>query len=378
MTVRAAVADVAWRDDFVAGARGWLEDNVPQRWRASRGALSEEESNAIRRRWDRQLFDAGYAGLSLPKEYGGQGLGVAEEVLFADLAGRAQAPDGLARIGRILTAPTLVAHGTEDQRARFLQKILCGDEVWCQGFSEPDAGSDLANVKCRGVRVDGGYLISGRKIWTSFAGLADRCLLLANTDPEAPRHRNLTMFLLDMRQPGVVISPIRQASGLTHFAEVQFDEAFVSVDDRVAGDGDGWRVAMTVLSNERGGVEAASRYVEIRADMDLLHATLGDRPEHRLRLDELDARVELIRWQTMKAIGLPQDSTATVQASSVLKVYWSELWKEIAEYGLETTGPDHADHWRFQYLETRASSIYSGSSEIQRNIISERVLGMPR
>lgn len=371
-------ADQAWRTTFVERAREWLEDNVPRRWREARGALSEDESNEIRRTWDRQLFDAGYAGLSLPKEYGGQGYGVAEEVLFADLAGRAQAPDGLARIGRILTAPTLVAHGTETQRARYLEKILCGDEVWCQGFSEPDAGSDLANVQCRAVRVDGGYSVTGRKIWTSFARLADRCLLLAQSDPHAARHRNLTMLLLDMHQPGVTIDPIRQASGLSHFAEVQFDNVFVADDDRVGAEGEGWRIAMTVLGNERGGVEAASRYVEIRADMDLLLTTLDRQSEQRMRLEQLDARVELIRWQTMKAIGLPQDTANAARASSVLKVYWSELWQEIAELGLETATQETLDHWRFQYLETRAASIYSGSSEIQRNIISERVLGMPR
>lgn len=366
------------RDGFAEAAREWLEENVPQRWRTHRGAIGEAESDDIRREWDRQLFRGGFAGLSLPKEFGGQGLDVAEEVIFADLAGRAQAPDGLARIGRILTAPTLVAHGTRYQLERFLPKILNGDEIWCQGFSEPDAGSDLAGVRCRAAKVDGGYLVTGRKIWTSFARVADRCLLLAQTDSEAPRHKNLTMLLLDMNQPGVSISGIRQSSGLTHFAEVQFDNVFVAVEDRVAEDGDGWKVAMTVLANERGGVEAASRYVEIRADIDLLMKSLGHLPEHRRRLDELDARVELIRWQVMKSIDFDKNSAEFLRAASVLKVSWSELWQQITELGLETADSTNVEHWRLQYLETRASSIYSGSSEIQRNIISERILGMPR
>lgn len=366
------------RQEFAIAARQWLEANVSTRWREHRGALSEDEANQIRNDWDRQLFDAGYAGLSLPKRFGGQGLGVAEEVIFAELAGRAQAPDGLSRIGRILTAPTLIAHGTDQQRDRYLEKILKGEEIWCQGFSEPDAGSDLAGVKCRATKVDGGYLISGRKIWTSFARLADRCLLLAQTDPSAPRYRNLTMFLLDMRQGGVNISPIKQSSGLSHFAEVQFENVFVSDEDVVANEGDGWKVAMTVLTNERGGVEAASRYVEMRADLDLLISSLGQMPEYREQLEAFESRVELIRWQVSKSLGLEENPEVYFRATSILKVYWSDLWKEIAEFGLETADSSNVDHWRFQYLETRAASIYSGSNEIQRNIISERVLGMPR
>lgn len=370
--------NVSAREAFAARAHDWLEENVPIRWRENRGALSEDESDEIRHEWDRQLFRGGYAGLSLPKEFGGQGLGMVEEVLFSDLSARAQAPDGLARIGRILTAPTLVRHGTESQLERFLPAILNGDEVWCQGFSEPGAGSDLAGVSTRATRVEGGYRITGRKTWTSFARHADRCLLLARSDPEAPRHHNLTMFLLDMRQPGVFVSLIRQASGASHFAEVTFDDAFVEERDRVADEGDGWKVAMTVLQNERGGVEATSRYVELRADVDLLGAQLAGRLDYRRELDELDDRVELVKWQVSKAIDLEEGSPAFFQASSVLKVLWSELWQEIAGLGIRTATAETEKHWRHQYLETRASTIYSGTSEIQRNIISERILGLPR
>ena len=199
------------REEFIVAASTWLEANVPPRWRENRGALSEEESTQIRREWDACLHDGGFSGLSLPKIHGGQGLTLVEEVLFSELSARAQAPDGLARIGRILTAPTLIAHGTEAQLARYLPRIVNGEEIWCQGFSEPGAGSDLAGVTCSAKKVDGGYLVSGRKTWTSFARLADRCLLLAQSLPEAGRYKNLSMFLLDMRQPGIRIEPIRQA-----------------------------------------------------------------------------------------------------------------------------------------------------------------------
>lgn len=368
----------AQREAFTNAASAWLKDNVPSRWRENRGSLSEAESDEIRHEWDRQLYRGGYAGLSLPTAFGGQGLSPAEEVIFHDLAAREQAPDGLSRIGRILTAPTLIGHGSETQRERYLPRILNGDEIWCQGFSEPNAGSDLAGVACRAVAVEGGYLVSGRKTWTSFAKLADRCLLLAVTDASAARHHNLTMFLLDMKQPGVTISPIRQASGLSHFAEVQFENVFVATGDRVSEEGTGWQVAMTTLMNERGGIEATTRYVEIRADMDLLLESNRDRPEYAAILDELDIRVELVRWQVSKAIDLELDSPEFLRATSILKLLWSELWQETSAFGLRTMSPGTSDHWRLQYLETRAASIYSGSNEIQRNIISERILGLPR
>lgn len=369
---------ISQREAFADAASLWLKANVPTRWRENRGSLSETESDDIRHEWDRQLHRGGYAGLSLPVIFGGQGLTTVEEVIFHDLAAREQAPDGLARIGRILTAPTLIGHGSDEQLARYLPRILNGDEIWCQGFSEPNAGSDLAGVACRAVPVEGGYLVSGRKTWTSFAKLAHRCLLLAVTDPDAARHRNLTMLLLDMKQPGITISPIRQASGLSHFAEVQFESVFVAASDRVSEEGTGWQVAMTTLMNERGGIEAASRYVEIRADMDLLIAANRHRPEYAAILDDLDIRVELIRWQVSKAIDLEPDSPEFYRATSILKLLWSELWQETSSLGLRTMSAETSEHWRMQYLETRASSIYSGSNEIQRNIISERILGLPR
>jgi alkylation response protein AidB-like acyl-CoA dehydrogenase len=202
--------------------------------------------------------------------------------------------------------------------------------------------------------------------------------LLANSLPEAGRYKNLSMFLLDMKQPGVRIEPIKQASALSHFAEVVFEDVFVSDFDLIANDGDGWKIAMTLLTHERGAVEAASRYVEIRADMDLLNSSLAGQPEYKLALERLDVRIEMIRWQTSKVIDLDEASEEFNKATSILKLVWSELWQEIANLGITVAGPDDYKHWRFQYLETRAASIYSGSNEIQRNIIGDRVLGLPR
>ena len=368
----------ARRVGFRAEAEQWLDLNVPDEWRQHRGALDEEQETRIRWEWDRQLHAGGFAGLSLPVEYGGQGLGMFEEVIFGELSARAQAPDGLGRIGKILTAPLLIAHGTEEQKSAYLPAILSGEQVWCQGFSEPGSGSDLASVTCSARRVEGGYLVRGRKTWTSFSRQAQRCLLLARTDQDAPRYKNLSLLLLDMQAPGVSISPIRQISGSQHFSETSFDDVFVADADRVGPENDGWRMAMAVLSTERGAVEAVSRYVEIRADMTLLQDCCAQQGEYVDLLQDLDMRVELVRWQVHKALGRQDDEARLLRSASVLKVMWSELWQELTSVAAKLSCNNHRDHWRHQYLESRAATIYSGTSEIQRNIIAERVLGLPR
>lgn len=366
------------RDTFRRDAQEWLRDNVSREWREGRGGLSEEDETRLRREWDQRLFEGGYAGLSLPRAYGGQGLGLEEEVIFHQLAAQEQAPDGLARIGKILTAPTLITLGTERQRAAYLPRIFSGEDVWCQGFSEPGAGSDLASVKCTARRTEGGWLVRGTKIWTSFAKHADRCLMLAQTDPDAPRYKNLTLFLLDMKQDAVRVEPIKQISGSEHFAETHYDDAFVSDDDVVGAAGDGWRVAMTVLANERGIVEAITRYVEIRADIDVLESCCVRDDAHALNaVSGLDARTEVLRWQVAKAVAA-QDADAQARTSMVLKVWWSELWQEVTTFASTVECATHREHWRHQYLESRAATIFSGTSEIQRNIIAERVLRMPK
>ncbi len=374
-----ATRDAHDLETFAAEAERWLATAVPARWRENRGRLTGEESDALRRQWDRILWEGGYSGLSIPAEYGGRGLGLAEEVVFHVLAGKVKAPDGLTRVGKTLVAPMLIKSGTPAQRERYLPPMMRGEEVWCQGFSEPEAGSDLAGIQTRARRVDGGYLLTGRKVWTSFAQHARRCLVLAKTQPDAGRYRNLSMLLVDMAQPGITISDIKQISGAVHFAEVRFDDVFVPEDDRVGADGEGWQVAMRVLGDERGGVETATRYVEIRSDLDLLIETVGHRPELADRVRELDVRAELLRWQLAKVVDREADADSAFQrAGSVLKVMWSELWQDVTRLGLSTAPHIHREHWRYQYLEARAVSIYSGTNEIQRNILSERILGLPR
>jgi alkylation response protein AidB-like acyl-CoA dehydrogenase len=364
--------------DFRRDAEEWLTKNVSEQWREHRGALDEDEETRIRLEWERSLFDGGYAALSLPVEYGGQGLGLAEEVTFGELAARAQAPDGMGRIGKILVAPTLVVYGTEYQKRTFIPPIVAGEQIWCQGFSEPGSGSDLASVTCSARRVDGGYVVRGRKTWTSYSRVAQRCLLLARSDESAPRHKNLSLLMLDMSSPGVSLSPIRQMSGSQHFSETFFDDVFVNEDDVIGAEGDGWRMAMAVLGNERGPIEGIARYVEIRADMDLLLDCCARAGASVDELDDLDIRVELVRWQVSKAVSRQYDTEKFLRSSMVLKVMWSELWQEITSLAAKLTCSKHRSHWRHQYLESRSATIYSGTSEIQRNIIAERVLGLPR
>jgi len=364
---------------FAERAQDWLDNAVPLRWREERGALSENESFNIRREWDRLLWQGGFSGLAFPTEYGGKGLSLAEDVLFHVLAASAQAPDGFSRVGKTLVTPMLLRSGTEQQRQRYIPPLLQGEELWCQGFSEPDAGSDLASVSTRATTVGGGYRLYGRKTWTTFGQYADRIFVLAVTDPEAPRYKNLSMFLVDMRAQGVSVDGIRQISGAEHFAETLLDGVFVPDEDRVGAEGEGWRIAMELLADERGGSETAARYVEIRADVDALIQREAGNLERQRELEDLDSRTEVLRWQLAKVVDLEeQGGDEFLRAACVLKVMWSELWQAATRSGLDTRTPSLRDHWRYQYLEARAVSIYSGTNEIQRNIIAERVLGLPR
>ncbi len=365
--------------DFRDRAGQWLSENVPAEWRENRGALDEEQESRIRRDWDRRLYQGGFAGISLPREYGGQGRSVEDEVAFFELAARMQAPDGLGRIGKILTAPTLITLGTDEQKAAYLPRILSGEDVWCQGFSEPGAGSDLAAVTTSARRTEGGWLIRGTKTWTSFSKHAHRCLMLARSDAEAPRYKNLTFFLLDMTQAAVRVDPIRQISGSEHFAETHYDDAFVSDADVLGEVGKGWQVAMTVLGNERGLIEGIVRYVEIRADIDALQQCCCVDDEDRMRVvRKLDARAEVLRWQVAKAVSVDGDDREGPRAASMLKAWWSEFWQEVTNFAATLDCSTHREHWRHQYLESRSATIYSGTSEIQRNITAERTLGLPK
>lgn len=353
----------------------WVGEAVPDRWRTERAALSPDEVQEAQRAWDAALYEGGYAGLAWPSEYGGRGFGPIEELIYYEESSRANAPEGFGRIGRVLAGPTIIAAGTEAQKAKYLPRILDSSEVWCQGFSEPGAGSDLASVATTAKKVEGGYLVNGQKIWTSFAQYSKRCLMLVKTSSDLKRHHNLSFLLLDMEQNGVDVRPIRQINGEVEFSEVFFTDVFVADDDLVGDEHEGWRVAMTVLSNERGTTEAATRLVEATAQIDLLKGCCA---AGGIDAERLDDRRKLLRWHILRSTEEKAAEIDWFTAGSILKVQWSELIQDSTRLGLDSGCAEHRDYWRHHYLASKAMSIYSGTNEIQRNIITDRVLKVAR
>jgi alkylation response protein AidB-like acyl-CoA dehydrogenase len=332
----------------------------------------------LRRDWERAIHRAGYSCLSWPERSGGRGLGEIEELVFAEECADAGIPESLGRVGRLLAGPALFAYGTREQQERFLPAIVEGRDIWCQGFSEPGAGSDLASLRTTARRTDDRYLVSGQKLWTSFAQYADRCLLLARTGDAASRHRGLTMFALPLRQPAVAVRGIRQITGRSEFAELFLDDAEVRVEDRIGAEGQGWAVAMTILEAERGAGFGAIAVKRIQDDLDVLsgHCAIGTGDSRSAAA--LAVRLELLRWQLMRAIEKSASEIDARPSSTILKLIWSELAQDVARAGFAGACEEHLDHWRHRLLDAREATIASGTSEIQRNVIAERVLGLPR
>jgi alkylation response protein AidB-like acyl-CoA dehydrogenase len=365
-------------DDFRAEAAGWLKAHVPAAW-ADRFDMADDERIGIRRDWERTLWEGGYTGISWPEAFGGRGLGPIEEVVYFQEAGRAHAPEELNVIGKYVAGPSIMINGTDEQRARYLPAILRGQEIWCEGYSEPDAGSDLAAVQTIAEPDGDTYHVHGHKIWTSNAHIADRCWLLARTSRELRRHHNLSMFLLDMHQDGISVKPIRQLTGEAHFNEVFFDGAVVSRDDLVGEEHEGWRLA--TLRGQRAGRQviagALRRHMLITEWLDTLgHCVEGTPAAGRHR--GLATKATLLSWQVARGTDLLARDEDWFPVTSVLQMWWSELMQEITACGLEQNCADHRSYWRNLHLEALAATIYGGTSQIQRNVVASRVLGLPR
>ncbi|HEY4278673.1 MAG TPA: acyl-CoA dehydrogenase family protein [Conexibacter sp.] len=365
---------------FRGQVREWLSDAIPQSWRDGADTMSEHERNTERRAWDRKLWADGYAGLSWPKEHGGQGLGPLEQLVFYEEMAIAHAPDELDRIGKFLTGPAVIAHGTEAQRERFLKPILAGEELWGEGFSEPGAGSDLAALSCRAERQgEDEYVIHGQKTWTTNADLSDRIYLLARTSDTLPRGHNLTVFLMDMHQPGIDVVPIRQITGETHFSEVFFDGAIAQREDILGEEHEGWGLGkLTGFRAERHVVDALVHYREMREWADRLEECHCEVDRDPGGLRHFETQIELLRWHVMRATELMATGGDWYPPVSITKVYWSELMQRLTEAGVALDCPVHRDYWRHRYLESRASTIYGGTIQIQRNVVADRVLALPR
>ena len=366
--------------------RDWLIENTPRSW----PAMTEAEDFAFRVKWQKALHEGGWAGPAWPVRYGGRGSGALEQFMYYEEVGLAQAPPVTNESGILLLGPTLMVLGTEEQKRRFLPGILSGDDIWCQGFSEPEAGSDLASLRTSARQTPEGWIINGQKIWTTWAAYSKWCFVLCRTE-SAARHKGLSMLIVDMDQPGIQVRPIKQMSGKADFCEVFFDDAQTTGDLIVGERGQGWQVAMTILQFERadqGYTDHAPLLVSLhllREALDAEGAALGGallpRGTARLRFADLWRRCQqLRRYNLRNAVNAERGRQVGVAASTV-NVFWSQLVKDLAEFRALV----HADAAVIDdtplsesLLYSRASSIYSGTDEIQLNIIADRILGLPR
>jgi alkylation response protein AidB-like acyl-CoA dehydrogenase len=381
-------------DRLRAEVRAWLEANLP--WEYGVGLpprfddLADEV--AFGRRWQAQLAGAGWVGVTWPAAYGGRGLGPAANFVVQEELARARAPELVGRIGINLAGPTLLAHGTEAQKKRWLPAILAADELWCQLFSEPDAGSDLASVRTTARRRNGGWVLQGAKVWTSYAQFADWGVCLARSDPEAPRHRGLSFFVVDMHGPGVEVRPLVQITGEAEFNEVHLEDAEVPDDQLVGAPGAGWTVANSTLSHERG-VNPRQLVIHLQHLDELMRTAAAsgafDDPRLRRRLAQAYVEVRLFQLHNWRSLSKLERGVEPGPEGSVLKLYWSEMSKRLHALALDVLGPaaplwhGAADNpgdgsWQRAWLYYQASSIFAGTNEIQRNVIGERVLGLPR
>jgi alkylation response protein AidB-like acyl-CoA dehydrogenase len=381
-------------DALRAELRAWLRANLPWEYGTGlpphSGDLAGEV--AFLRRWQSDLARAGWVGVTWPTAYGGRGLGPAANFVVQEELARARAPELVGRIGVNLAGPTLLAHGTEEQKQRWLPRILAADELWCQLFSEPDAGSDLASVRTTAQRDDAGYVLNGRKVWTSYAQFADWGLCLARSDSSAPKHRGLSCFVVDMGAPGVEVRPLVQITGEAEFNEVTFDDVVVPADRLVGAEGEGWRVAGSTLSHERG-VNPRQLVIHMQHLEELLRlaATSGAFDDTRLRrrLAQAYVEVRLFQLHNWRSLSRLEKGLEPGPEGSILKLYWSEMSQRLHSLAMDVLGPvsplwhGAADNpgdgsWQRSWLYYQAASIFAGTNEIQRNVVGERVLGLPR
>ena len=374
-------------EEFRREIRAWLAANRPARAeRIPHDEASLAEEFTFLRDWQRRLHAAGYVGLLWPREYGGRGVRPTAQAILNEELARARAPQLLNRVGVNNTGPTLIAHGTEAQKRRYLPKILSAEEIWCQLFSEPGAGSDLAALRTRAEPDGDGFAVSGQKVWTSYAALSDWAILLARTDPSLPKHRGITYFLLDMRSPGIRVRPLRQATGSTEFSEVFLDGVRVPREQVVGAVNQGWEIAMTTLAHERGTGFAFKEQVLQRIALEdaiALARTIGRVADPVVR-QEIARRwidVEIMRLMNCRALTRLERGEEPGPESSLVKLFWAELTQRLHELGLALEGP-HGQlaegRWQQAWLWSRVASIAGGTSEVQANIIAQRLLGLPR
>ena len=382
---------------YRARVRSWFEQHRP-------GTLETLED---RRAWHRTLYDAGFVGMGWPKAYGGQEASPIEQAIAGEEMARSQVPGTINSLGIGFIGPTLIAHGTEAQKQRYVKKILTAEELWCQLYSEPDSGSDLASLKTTAVRDGDHYIVNGQKVWSSQAFNADYAILLARTDTAAPKHKGISYFILDMHAEGVDVRRLKQITGSSEFCEEFLTNVRVPVENRIGEEGQGWELAQTTLGFERGGSLLARvtaqkatlyRLIEVCKTMPRNGGVAIDDPLVRQKIGRMLAEVEVLRYAGLRLLSKLEKGQRPGPESSVDKLYYSEMDKRHQELIQEILGPygqllegapaelalgmrstrEDEGSWAYNFLWSRAGTIYSGSSEIQKNIIGERVLKLPR
>ncbi|MBS1677297.1 MAG: acyl-CoA dehydrogenase family protein [Actinobacteria bacterium] len=391
MDLTLSPSEEGFRDEVAT----WLRENNPGR--EPEGSL--DEVMTFRREWQRKLHAAGWAGISWPKEYGGRGATMIEQAIFTGEAAAQEAPSPANVLGLAMGLPVVIAHGTEAQKERYLEPILTGEEIWCQGFSEPESGSDLASLKTRAVKDGDEWVVTGQKVWTTFAQYAKWCMLVARTDPDAPKHQGLTYFLMDMEQEAVEAKPLVQITGEGEFNEVFINEARIPEENVVGGVGNGWTVAITTLMNERAGL-AFGAIAAIHNSLTRLAALAGEVREEggtsaaedayfRQKIAQLFIEAETMRLNAYRGLTKTMESGIPGPEGSLGKWQWADINQDLTELALEIEGAwatlgrgsDGAiagGAWQYNFLRSRANSIEGGTTDILKNIIAERVLGLPR
>src|SRR3954454_23155495 len=377
MDLTLTTEETAFRDEV----RAWIEANHPGP--APQGG--DQVQYEFEREWQRKLHEAGWAGVSWPKEYGGRGATLIEQSIFGEELARARAPRPANVLGLVMGGPVVIAHGTEEQKERFLEPILSAEEIWCQGFSEPESGSDLASLKTKAVQENGGWRVTGQKVWTTLAHEAKWCMLVARTDPDVPKHKGLTYFLMDMEQDKVEIRPLRQITGEAEFNELFIENAYIPDENVVGGVGNGWMVALTTLMNERAGL-GFTLQIRLRQLLDDLIGVAAERgllddPRYADQLAELHARCEAIRLMAWKGLTDVERYGQPGPEGSLVKWLWSDTNQQATQLAADIVGADAlvaGTTWSYELLRARGNSIEGGTTEILKNIVAERVLGLPR
>jgi alkylation response protein AidB-like acyl-CoA dehydrogenase len=377
----------AFREEFSA----WLDANLPEALAGFNWSSMELDSHQLdrMRAWNRALADAGYAAIAWPAEYGGRGAGVMEQVVFAEEISRADAPGTLNPLGISNIAPAIMQWGTPEQKRRFLPRMLRGDDIWCQGFSEPNAGSDLASLRTRAVLDGDTFVINGQKVWNTLGHLANWCELLVRTDPDVPKHKGISCLLVDMTLPGVEVRPLVTITGEREFNEIFFDEVRVPRSALLGPLNEGWKVAMTTLAYERGGVAALHLGVrkKVQRLLELARTTkvepggrtAAEVPAVRQALARAYLEAEYLKLLSDRAISAELHGRPLGPESSLAKLVWSEVENHIAEAAGEVLGPSaNTGEWGRDRVYVRALSIAGGTTQVNKNIIAQRVLGLPR